>query len=196
MKANLKSVLAALVAGAILILSSGCATTGAGSGTAAVENSVKYLEPSASVLATGFLISTKDPAERAHRASYLYAIATGVRTLASDQPVTAEEFQKTILAFAPKADPEFVSLVASLTSIYNSARAKVAGNASAYLKALEAIARGVEASAAPYVKKTAVLNFMPSQDEMEWLFDGDPDEYNDGTMWATTSGSRSNLLVL
>lgn len=171
MKTTFRSVLAVFTAIVLSFALSGCLGSGSTiTTTASVQNSLKYLKPSATILGSGVLLATKDPVERTKRAQYLFIIAGGVRTLTGDKAVSAEEFQAALKTFSPKADPELASLAVSVTTLYNSVRPAVSTDTAVYLQALNAIAQGLEDAARPYLPTVTIRAMSPSYKDLIYLF--------------------------
>lgn len=131
----------------------------AGQTAAAVAKVQPYLRPGAAAIGVGVILSAQTPADRTVRANYLYAAATAVRTLAGSNPPTVDQLQQALTSFAPDTSAtdaqDWSQLIASVSSLYESARPNIPADPTSVLNALESIAEGLEDAAKPYVTPKA-----------------------------------------
>lgn len=117
------------------------------------ENDLAVIE-TLSQAATGLVLqfSITDAGERKIISNQIYAAASGVYTLSGGKVPTAEEFRKYVLAFGgDEATADYVGFVSSLSALYQTYYSRIRGDPETALKVLNAIARGVSASAGAYI---------------------------------------------
>lgn len=121
-----------------------CATTDMRNG---VADALPYIAP-ASELATGAILqfSEKDITIRRELAVQLRNVAGVVRTLATGDAPTVEQFHEAITSLTPTY-PHWLDMTTSLTSVYAGFFPKIKGDPKLAIDVLAAIAEGVENAA-------------------------------------------------
>lgn len=127
-------------------------TTGKVSVVTTAEKAQPYLRPASAATGIAMLAVTKDGESKLARAKWLFAVATAIRSISSNQPPTAEEFKLAITAITPVEQDDWTQVAVALSSLYSSFKAQFGNNTATVLQAVEQLALGLEDAARPYVR--------------------------------------------